>query len=142
MTESSLIDAALIQAYREALYCFPVGSGEQSIRIGSTSADLDALLKARGVTRAIFITAVNPHSKPQSEAFNAWALAQLRARLSSTADVLTGVARDPGGRWPPEPTLLAVGLSRETGMALAQAFEQNAFVYVEIGGAAELVLTA
>jgi len=55
---------------------------------------------------------------------------------------IPGVGRDPRGEWPAEPSVLVLGISRREAEILGRSYEQNAVVFVERGGAPELVLLA
>ena len=138
--EGFLLDEQLVQAYRATDY--QVHATEPfALRIGSTSAACDALLDTHGVTTAAYMTAWNPYSKPLPDAANADAQAKLAAELSYVSvSVLSGEGVGETGDWPPEPSLFALGISRESATSLAQKYHQNAFVWIERGNAAELVL--
>ena len=124
----------LIDSYREALYAVD----GLVLRIGAPSAELDTLLEAEGAASAAFLTAANPRGEQQSYAANEAAMQALRSSL--TWPFREGEGRDPQGRWPAEPSLLIIGISRGEAEVLGRKFEQNAIVFVEKGGAAELVL--
>jgi hypothetical protein len=51
-----------------------------------------------------------------------------------------GEGRDPAGKWPAEPSVLAVGMSRHEAMVMGRSYEQNAIVFIEKGKAPELVV--
>lgn len=125
----------LIQAYERAAYVLDAGT---VLRIGSRSGDVDRLLQAHGAASAAFVTAANPRGEERASAANEAAMAELRASLAWPW--LSGEGRDPAGRWSAEPSLLILGISRGEAEALGRRFEQNAIVYVEKGGPAELVL--
>ena len=134
------MDEQLVQAYRATDY--RVHATEPfALRIGSTCAACDALLDTHSVTTAAYLTAWNPYSKALSDAANAGAQAKLAAELTDVSvSVLSGEGVGETGDWPPEPSLFALGISRENATCLAQKYQQNAFVWIERGNAAELVL--
>ena len=125
----------LIAAYEEALYALDAGP---VLRIGEENAELEGLLAARGAAGAAFITAANPRGEPRSHAENEAAMTQLRNALDWPW--LEGEGRDPLGRWPAERSLLVLGIGRQEAEALGRRLAQNAIVFVERGGAPELVL--
>ncbi len=134
------MDDQLIQAYRATGY--RVQATEPfALRIDETCAACDTLLDTHGVTTAAYMTAWNPYSKAVSDAANAAAQAKLMEELNdaSTA-IFSGEGVGEHGDWPPEPSLFAVGISREIAAILAQKYLQNAFIWIERGKAAELVL--
>lgn len=134
------MDDQLIQAYCATNY--RVHATEPfALRIGRICAACDALLDTHGVTTAAYLTAWNPYSKVVSDAANADAQTKLTAELTDVSvSVLSGEGVGDTGDWPPEPSLFALGIGREAATSLAQKYHQNAFVWVERGKAAELVL--
>lgn len=117
--------------------------GTLRLRIGETSAPLDALLARRGVQEWAYLTAWNPASRTRSRDENERAQARLAAELHARGlEALEGEALADDGAWPPEPSLLVLGLSRDDAMALGRAFGQDAIVAGRQGGAAELVWLA
>lgn len=132
-----LLSPELIAAYERADY---VVHDRFTLKIGRRSAALDALLEAHAASSATFVTPANPRGERRSEAENQAATEALQASLSYPA--YRGEGRDPEGRWPAEPSLLVVGMPRGEAEALGRAYRQNAIVFVEKGGAAELVMLA
>jgi uncharacterized protein len=129
------IHPELIDSYERALYALDAGP---VLRIGVGDAGLDRLLEAHGVARAAFVTAANPRGEERSHAANEAAMAALRSSLAWPW--LAGEGRDPAGRWRAEPSVLVLGISRPEAEALGRSLEQNAIVFVERGGAPELLL--
>jgi len=132
-----LLSPELIAAYEQAEY---VVHGRFTLNIGRPSAALDALLEARGAASAAFVTAANPRGEALGEAENRAALAALEAGLAHP--FCRGEGRDPDGRWPAEPSLLVLGIARGEAEALGRAHRQNAIVFIEKGGAPQLVMLA
>ncbi len=130
-----LLSPQLIAAYESAHY---VVHGHFTLRIGRRSDALDALLESEGATSAAFVTPANPRGEQWSAADNLAALAELEASLAHP--YYRGEGRDPQGHWPPEPSLLIVGITRGEAEALGRALRQNAVVYAEKGVAPELVM--
>jgi putative PIN family toxin of toxin-antitoxin system len=125
----------LIDSYERALYALDWGT---VLRIGVHDRDLDRLLESHGASTAAFVTAANPRGEARDPAANEAAMAALRASLA--LPWLPGEGRDLDGRWSAEPSLLVLGVSRPDAEALGRRLEQNAIVFVERGGAPELVL--
>ena len=70
-------------------------------------------------------------------------MAELRLELfNSGFNVWGGVGKGDTGDWPPEPSFLVLGISREVATQLAAHHEQCAYVFGEVGAPAELVWTA
>jgi putative PIN family toxin of toxin-antitoxin system len=129
------LNLQLISAYQKAFYIVRDGP---VLRIGERNAGLESLLRMKGAASAAFITAANPQGVQRSEAANQAAMAALEASLRWP--FLSGEGRDPEGRWPDEPSLLVLGIPRAEAEALGRSLEQNAIVFVEQGGAPQLVL--
>lgn len=126
---ASAIPAATIQAFRETSYCVDA-EPPFALRIGEPSAALAALHRARGVAGSAFVTACNPASVDIGAAANAPRMAQLRADLQAAGIAwIDGEGRHPANGWPPEPSVLALGIGREAARALAARHGQDAFVW-------------
>lgn len=128
---------ALERAYRATSYRV----GGSALRVGEPHPWLDALLAARGLDEYVWITAANPEGARLDDAGNRRRLHDLAGRLSRFR-LLPGVGVADAGDWPDEPALLALGLGREEGLALARAFGQRAILHGRRGGAAELAWVA
>jgi len=111
------------------------------LKIGEPSPALDALLEDAGVESAAFVTAANPRGEradPRDNALSTEAL--LHAQLEAGYACIPGAGRDPAGRWPTEPSVLVLGISRREAEVLGRSYEQNAIVFARKSGAPELVL--
>ena len=53
---------------------------------------------------------------------------------------LEGEGRGADGEWPPERSVLAFGVSRNTAASLGRRFRQNAVVFVSYGKVPELLM--
>lgn len=114
--------------------------GRFVIRVGARSKDADALLAAADADAWAFITAVNPRSVPLSDAENAARMARLVQVVRERGLVHyagAGVATD--ASWPPEPSLLVLGIDETAAVAIARAFDQHAIVVGRRGEGARLV---
>jgi hypothetical protein len=146
----------LLSLYARAVYPATLPDGaEVRLRVGAACPALDRFLDdalaARGLPLshpgigAAYLTAANPYATslaPLSDAENAARNAALRAALAALgARVLPAPgAPDPdGGVYPPEPSFLALGLTRAEALALADRFGQLACVFLPRGGAATLL---
>ncbi len=135
------MNAALLAAYRRTIYRVHLPEGDVDLRVGELSPTLDAALEARGVTRWAWLTAVNPRSEVLSDAENRRRLHDLAAALANESLThLPGVAIDPDGAWPDEASFFVLEPDAERLRALADRFEQNAYLAGERGEAARLVL--
>ena len=113
-----------------------------AIRIGQTHAALDDLIQSLGATWA-FLTACNPRSEILPAAENARRMEALRSDLLAAGYVFwPGAGVSDFTDWPQEESVLAVGVTNEQANVLAERYDQNAYVYGERGGTAQLVWTA
>jgi hypothetical protein len=125
-------------AYRATDYTARTPDGLLTLRIGASSAALDRLLDARGVTSWAYVTAHNPGSAPRPADENEArqrALREAVARAGYTFLEGAGV----GKGWPPEPSLLILGIAESDAAALGQRFDQLAIVVGRLGEPARLV---
>jgi hypothetical protein len=132
---------ALEQAYRATTYRVDVpGQPFIAIRVGEHDDALDALLAARGVGSWTYITAYNPGSVPLSDAENERRHHELLADVArcGAVAVFDGLGVGDDG-WPPEPSLLVLGVGRDEACSLGRKHGQVAVVYGERGKPAELV---
>ncbi len=126
--------------YRATAYRVADGAQHFAIRIGERCAPLDALLDAHGAEEWAYITAYNPGGQPAAARVNAAAQERLEAALRALArPMLRGEGAGDDGHWPPEPSLLVLGLARADAVALGRRFGQEAIVAGRRGAPAELV---
>jgi hypothetical protein len=129
----------LLDAYRRTLYVV-FGEPELVLRIGERNADLDELLEAEGAATAAFITAAHPRGRKRGNWENEIANAALvKSQSEAGFACYEGEGRAPDASWI-EKSVLVVGISRRDAEIVGSAFEQNAVVFVERGGAPELVV--
>lgn len=129
----------LLAAYEKALYVV-FGAPELVIRIGEPNKVLDALMDEEGADTAAYLTAANPGGELQDKRANELAGAALHQALADAGySCYLGEGRDPEGDWPPEPSVLAIGISRHEAMVIGRSYEQNAIVFIEREKAPELV---
>jgi hypothetical protein len=139
--ENAMLDPSLIEAYRATDYVlFVGGDADVTLNIGRRHSGFDGVLDARNATTAVVVTAYNPRSVVLSEAENAARHARLTELLESRGlDYALGEGRDPTGHWQAELECVVFGISLETGLEIARAFDQNAIVWIARGRAPELV---
>jgi hypothetical protein len=116
-------------AYRATRYVAESAQGDIVIRIDLPTPELDQLLVAQNYTAWAFISACNPGSQLLPEHENAQRHTQLLAAVK-TLGLLSllghGVPDHPD--WPPEVSLLILGIPLEQALKLAVNFGQNAIV--------------
>jgi len=131
---------SLLAAYENADYVVFAEGDDLVLKIGEPSRRLDALLEHEGAATAAFVTAANPRSERSSPAKNAAALARLDQVIAASGyPWRAGEGREPDGTWV-EPSRLVIGIYRDNAQALGRIFGQNAIVFVEKGGAPELLV--
>ncbi len=114
------------------------------MQIGVLNPGVAQLLKKHGATSAAFITAWNPASEPIGALHNVVANHALFNDLKSgpyacSGPIYSGIGCGRELNWPPEVSLMAVGISLEDATALGQRYGQNAFVWFDASGMPSLV---
>jgi hypothetical protein len=128
----------LLEAYKSTTY--QTQDPVISLRIGEISEEADALMLKLEASTYCFITAHNPFSKGLSDLENNERQVELLKDLKEYKTIEgAGVPADKS--WSPEPSFLVVGISRDESIRLSKKYEQNAIVFGELGGVAELVVT-
>ncbi len=133
-----MMSTDLERAYRGTEYRVFYADGDFVLRIGEHSPELDALLHSFSETHWAYITPCNPRSAPLTDSDNANRLAQFRTENEIAYRLITGAGVGISRDWPPELSILVIGIDRSAALSLATRWEQNAFVYGERGGVAEL----
>jgi hypothetical protein len=137
--EHSGLSSDLEEAYRRTIYRVIYGGDTIDVRIGERNHDLDRVLLKEGWAEWVIITAFNPRSVVLSLEENEERDRQLRNEL-----VLRGMtfcrteAVDPNGAWPAEHGFLVPGINVETAAGIARHYDQNAIVFGELEGPANL----
>lgn len=138
-----MLDPELESAYRSTSYSVIVPGREPiSIRCGARCMPLDLLLAESRATNWAFITACNPRSAPLDEDANAERMMRLEMLVRGRGlNCFQGEGQADDGDWPPEPSLLVLGISEADAVSIAREFEQYAIVSGSRGGEARLVWT-
>ncbi len=136
----------LVNAYLETDYNVFVAKGNASglafkLRVGQMCAPLAKLYLDRGVQCAAFVTAYNPYSAAHEEQDNE----TLQRSLLKTLDehqvaYLHGEGHHPSGRWPAEPSVLALNLPLDASKRLGLRCHQNAVIWCDAKAIPHLVL--
>ena len=135
MPDESLLKQYLASSYRIHEACRTV-----VFHVGVRSAELAALLGARGLSSCAFLTAWNPGSRPlPREENDARAQALGRDVRAAGQDLLEGQGRSPDRDWCEE-SCLVLGIDRARAIALARRYGQVAFLFIDARGLPELVL--
>jgi hypothetical protein len=116
--------------------------GPFSLRVGEPSSTIDRLLTATGVNHWTYITACNPGSQLLSDAENARRMQELGGRVRELGfTTYHGKGVGTIGNWPPEPSLLVLGIDEPQAVALARQFGQAAILIGRLGEPARLLET-
>lgn len=133
-------DTALWDAYRRAAYVARTGDSEIRIHPGRRTPDLDTLLDQRRADQWAYITAYNPESRLLSEDENVRRQQLLvEAVLDRGLTFFEGESVLDAAAWPPEPSLLILGISPDEARALGRQFGQLAIVVGRLNQPARLV---
>ncbi len=147
MTDTA-IPAETVAAYRNARYEFEwisIGIDGQhplvSLTLDVPNPYLEALMNMTGRSTSAFITAHNPLGRQLSDEENAAHHAALEAEVKKAGyPAFPGQGRDPDGTWPPEASLLMLGISRDAACEIGARFEQNAILFADSDFIPRLVL--
>jgi hypothetical protein len=138
-----MIAPELLQAYRATIYTVRAASSAIAFQVDRPAPEIARLMADSGCTCAAFVTAFNPASRPQTGRSNDEAAARLRRAADAHGwRWLAGEGRDPSGHWPPEQSLLILGIEEREAVDLARQFGQNAIVFIEAGEPPRLVIAA
>jgi uncharacterized membrane protein YgaE (UPF0421/DUF939 family) len=139
-TRTRLPERQLLEAFRKTDYRVEGPSGTFRIRLEQVCAELDEVLTARRALSWAYVTAHNPNAARLSDAQNARRKADLERDVSAMGlTFFRGEAVAEDGSWPPEPSLLVLGVAREAAVALARKYGQLAILYGEAGQPAQLL---
>lgn len=127
-------------AYLRTTFTAETPSGKIEIRPGSSSVALDSILRKNRVTEWAYVTAYNPGSRLMSDEINKRAHEELRRTVNDRGLIyFEGHGVGPEGVWPPEASLLVLGLPLDQARALGRQFGQLAIVVGQAREAARLL---
>lgn len=130
----------LREAYMNTTYRVIAVPRPIDIRIDQTNVALEQLLLDHGVSEWAFVTASNPQSRALSDEENRRRNDELKNTLRAQRWRYVDAAGVPDrGGWPPETSVLILGMGRPAAQVLARRWGQAAIVCGRLGGVAELV---
>ena len=136
-----MIDPDLLSAFLSTQFIICAPRGEIVLRVGERNPKLDDLLTTFGAMSCAFVTAWNPGSVRLTDSENAAQqsalITEVRARGHS---LLYGRGAGERGPWPPEDSILIIGISRTAATEIGALFKQIAIVFAERHQAVELLL--
>jgi hypothetical protein len=119
-------------AYRATSYVAWLPEGALVLRVDEPSPALAHLLQDSGLMGGAFISACNPGSRQLDVEENRARHRQLAARVRRLGlRHYQGLGVPDRSGWPPEPSLLILGIPRENAHALAAEFGQNALLWFD-----------
>ena len=127
----SKLEPDLIAAYKNTLVQARVGDEVITLIVGQKCPALQAVFVRHNVTSACYITAYNPFGRLLTKQENEARNARLLRELAALYPVFERVGVDPAGKWEGEASFLALGVSEDVSLALADVWEQNAVVFVD-----------
>jgi N-formylglutamate deformylase len=131
----------LVGAYRATRYVAGEGEAAIVLRVGERSEPLFRLMSEEGVRSAAFITAWNPLSDARPLADNEDAQRALAADVRAAGwHTIAGHGQGDDGTWPPEPSLLVLGIDEAAARALMVRYRQNAIVWCGEDGVPQLLV--
>ena len=136
----------LLNAYLETDYQVVLPQGDShahtfTMHVGEACEPLSKLYQDRGIRCAAFITAYNPYSAAHEDLDNETRQASLLQTLDQHKVVyLLGEGRHPSGKWPAEPSVLALNLPLDASKRLGMRFHQNAVLWCDARAIPHLVL--
>lgn len=121
-------DRELWLAYKSTIFCATVDGVALCIRPGRRHSTLDCVLATRGVTTWAFVTAWNPGSQPLHPEENPAHQNRLETDVRNLGfEMFSGVGEPLDSEWPPERSLLILGISPDA-IALGHSYGQVAIV--------------
>ena len=121
----------LVRAYREAIYIVNKDNEKINLKVGEVSNELSKLMKSQKAQTAAILTAFNPYSEVRSTVENERSQSKLTKALSLKSIVcINAIGTDAKGEWGAEPSILTLGISLQDAEFLADAYGQNAFIWI------------
>lgn len=135
------LPAELLKAYTETDFIVH-HTPTFTLKINLACPDLLQLFEKRKAVCATFITAHNPFSEALPADKNLALHKALKNDLKKRSlQFFEGIGQHPSGDWPGEQSFLVLDLDLAAATALAQHYEQNAFVWCDSDGIPQLVTT-
>jgi hypothetical protein len=120
----------LIEEYRRTHYRVFDPEGEFALIVDQPAPELERCHARHGVGSSAFITAWNPGSRPREAALNKAAQGKLLAEIRRRGwSVIDASGEGPDGRWPPEPSVLVLGIPESDARQLGRDHGQKAVVF-------------
>lgn len=136
-----MLQPALLKAYQDTDY-HVFGEARLVLQPGLFTSDANRFLRDQGCETAIILTAWNPMSVATAVSANEAAQTRLIEDLDQRGLVhIPAEGRGRDGHWPPEPSLLILGVPLHLAHNLAAAYQQAAFLFLRRDTAPEVIVT-
>jgi hypothetical protein len=140
MEKSEERRAHLESVYCATAYCADLPAGRLVLRIGRPCPALDEFMRRHQVTTWAFVSAHNPGSQYLPPEENQRRHDELEERIRRSGyPYLPGEGVGEAASWPPEKSLLIIGITEEAAADLARDFGQLAIVMGELQRPARLL---
>lgn len=137
------MEGELESAFRRTHYRVLASSSELLLRVDQHEPALATVLHANEAHCAALLTAFNPGGRRQAPFHNRRSQQRLQRELQCRGyTTIEGRNEDPRGRWPVEPSMLALGLPLVQARQLAVRYGQLAFLWMDESGTPRLIETA
>jgi hypothetical protein len=129
-----------LEAYRRADYGLIAARCREKIFIDEPSALIDWWLNHHNHTTAAFITPYNPHGEILDAVKNGLLFLQFMTDVQKVSNHwIRGDGR--GDDWTPEQSLLVLGITAESAESLAVKYQQDAYLWYNLGGHLRIIET-
>ena len=140
MESNSLIPVDLINAFLNTNYHVE-DANPFILRVGEKSQELKQLFKRYNHDSAVFLTAWNPFSELTDQNENLLRQVELESDIKNLDHpYLPGYGKDENGVWPPEPSIMILGMALETAKLLGKKYRQNALIWSTDDAIPQLIL--
>jgi hypothetical protein len=137
---SSSRRSELDEVYRATAFRVDAPGGAFCLRDGQLSVAVDRMLADHQMSSWAYVTACNPGSSPLSGARNDERMRRLEAEVREVGYRFhRGEGIGALGDWPPEPSLLILGIDEDLARALARRYGQSAILFGRRGEPARLL---
>ena len=141
MREATKVSVDKVFAYIDTYYRVLRPDQEIVLRIDHRSDAMAALLKAKGVDRAAFITGYDPYGEAQSDEANRLVHEQLGQQLRAIGlEVIDGLGGSDDANWPPAPSYCVLGMNIVPAKTIGAQYKQDAVVVITSNGVSHLLL--
>ena len=129
-----------VAAYRNTTYSADTPLGPIHLRVQQPNEPLVQLLARYGASNWAYVTAFNPGSQPVAKEENLRRQRQLEDLLRREGlAFFSGAGAGDDHQWPPEASVLVLGISQSRAFELAREFGQNAILVGGADGVPELL---